>query len=78
MDGTEVAVRIGQRAEERTNSLELATGAALAGVILLGPIGLAAGALVTGQDDIVPVGTQLFVEVAAPVEVNGLSLVPAY
>lgn len=78
IDGTEVPVRIGQRAEERTNSLELATGAALAGVILLGPIGLAAGALVTGQDDIVPVGTQLFIEVSAPVEINGLSLVPAY
>lgn len=78
MDGSEVAVRIGERAAERTASLELATGAALAGVILLGPIGLAAGALVTGQDDVAPIGTQLFVEVSAPTEVNGLSLVPLY
>lgn len=76
MDGTEVVVRVGQRAEERTASVELATGAALAGVILLGPIGLAAGALVTGQDDVAPIGTQLFVEVSEATEAKALSLVP--
>lgn len=78
MDGSEVVVRVGQRAEERTASVELATGAALAGVILLGPIGLAAGALVTGQDDVAPIGTQLFVEASEAADVKALSLVPLH
>lgn len=77
IDGTPIKVGIGAKATERNqNSAELATGAAMAGVILLGPLGLAAGALVTGKDHVVPVGTQFYAEVLTPKTVNALSLVP--
>lgn len=77
IDGTLVKVGIGAKATERNqNSAELATGAAMAGVILLGPLGLAAGALVTGKDHVVPIGTQFYAEVTSAKSVNALSLIP--
>ena len=77
IDGTQVKVTIGAAATERNqHSAELAAGAAMAGVILLGPIGLAAGALVPGKEHVIPVGTQFYAEVAEAVNINGLSLVP--
>lgn len=77
MDGSQVKVTIGAAATERNqNSAELAAGAAMAGVILLGPIGLAAAALVSGRDHVLPIGTQFYAEIAESTNVSGLSLVP--
>lgn len=77
IDGTPVKVTIGAAATERNqHSAELAAGAAMAGVILLGPLGLAAGALVTGKEHVIPVGTEFYAEVAESLNLNGLSLVP--
>lgn len=75
IDGSLVKVTVGERASERNQSLELATGAAIAGVVLLGPLGLAAGALVSGRDHVVPTGTQFYAEVAREARVSALSLV---
>lgn len=83
IDGTPVKITIGAAATaQNQNSAELAAGAAMAGVILLaplglGPLGLAAGALVSGRDHVIPVGTQFYAEVAADTTVTALSLVPA-
>lgn len=77
IDGSQIKVTIGEAATERNqNSAELAAGAAMAGVILLGPLGVAAGALVPGKDHVIPVGTQFYAEVAEGANVNGLSLIP--
>lgn len=76
MDSTPVRLRVDERATERNKSLELAAGASLAGVVLLGPIGLAAGYFVQGRQHVIPVGTQFFVEVAADTRVEALSLMP--
>lgn len=77
MDGSRVKVTIGAKAtEQNQRSAELAAGAAMAGVVLLGPIGLAAGALVSGRDHVIPVGTEFYAEVAADATIQGLSLVP--
>lgn len=76
MDSTQVRLQVAERATEQNKSLELAAGASLAGVVLLGPIGLAAGYFVRGRAHTVPVGTKFYVEVANETSVNALSLVP--
>jgi len=43
----------------------------------LGPVGLVGGLFVQGQDHVVPVGTQFFVEVSQEAQALGLSLTPA-
>lgn len=79
VDGTPIKLTIGLKASERNQSAELAAGAAIAGVLLFSsPLGLAAGALVIGNEHVVPVGTEFFAEVASDRTVNGLSLIPAF
>lgn len=76
LDGTLVTLTMGSKAFEINKSLEGAAAASMAGILLLGPIGLIGGYFVKGQDIVVPVGTQFFLEVAKPVKLTGLSLVP--
>ena len=76
MDSSDVRINLDERATERNQSMELAAGASLAGVVLLGPIGLAAGYFVQGRHHVVPQGTIFFVEVAQDTKVQALSLVP--
>lgn len=76
MDSTQVRLQMAERATEQNKSLELAAGASLAGVVLLGPIGLAAGYFVRGRAHTVPAGTKFYVEVVNDTRVNALSLVP--
>lgn len=74
IDGTPVVMAVSERAAEQNQ--ELAVAASMAGVVLLGPIGLVGGLFVQGQEHIVPVGTQFFVEVSKDVQALGLSLTP--
>lgn len=76
MDSSAVRINLDERATERNQSLELAAGASLAGIVLLGPIGLAAGYFVQGRQHVVPQGSVFFVEVAQDTNVQALSLVP--
>lgn len=76
IDSSLVRVGLEERATERNQSLELAAGASIAGVVLLGPIGLAAGYFVQGRHHEVPVGTEFFIETTRDTTVQGLSLVP--
>jgi len=73
-DGSAVRFNVSERAARQNQ--ELAVAASVAGLMILGPIGLAGGFLVQGQEHIVPVGTEFFVEVARAAEVLGLSLTP--
>jgi hypothetical protein len=50
LDGTFVELRVDQRATEKNKSLELAAGASMAGVMLLGPVGLVGGYFIKGKD----------------------------
>jgi len=76
IDGTPIKLEIGEKATKENRSLQLAAGASIAGVILLGPIGLISGYLVEGEKMKVPEGTKFFTEVAGEVAVIGLSMMP--
>lgn len=56
---------------------ELAAGASLGGMVLLGPLGLAAGYLVQGKTQVIPVGAEFALEVKDAGTVQALSLLPA-
>lgn len=75
IDGTPIKLNVSVRAAEQNQ--QLAVAASMAGVVLLGPVGLVGGLFVQGQDHVVPVGTQFFVEVSQEAQALGLSLTPA-
>lgn len=78
-DGSSIPLRISEKATEKNRSLELAAGASMAGVLLLGgPIGLVGGYFVKGKDVQIPKGTEFFVETARTRQVFGFSLTPAH
>ncbi|NLK07185.1 MAG: hypothetical protein GX316_00630 [Firmicutes bacterium] len=77
IDGTGVSLVMSEKATEKNKSLELAAGAGMAGVILLGgPIGLAGAYFVKGKDVSIATGTEFYVEVMRDARVSGLSLMP--
>jgi hypothetical protein len=74
-DGTKVPLTYTQP-EASTTGGELAAGASLSGMVLLGPLGLAAGYLIKGSSEVLPVGTELIVTVKTDTTVQGLSFAP--
>ena len=77
IDGTRVSLVMEETATEKNKSLEMAAGAGMAGVILLGPIGLAGAYFIKGKDVVITKGTEFYVEVMRDARASGLSLVPA-
>lgn len=75
IDGTLLPMTFQPRTTGGVGQGELAAGASLGGMVLLGPLGLAAGYLVQGKDQSVP--TQLTIEVKDAVTVRALSLLPS-
>lgn len=73
-DGTAVRFAVSERAARQNQ--ELAVAASVAGLMILGPIGLVGGFLVQGAEHVVPVGTEFYVEVAREADLLGLSLTP--
>ncbi|NLM39348.1 MAG: hypothetical protein GX205_04775 [Firmicutes bacterium] len=76
-DGTFVDLRVDQRATEKNKSLELAAGASMAGVMLLGPVGLVGGYFVKGKDVGIEARQPFYVETLRDVQLSGFILRPA-
>ena len=72
VDGTSVPVLLGDKAKEENKSLATAAGASLAGMAILGPIGIVGGAFVHGKDVNIPAGTEFYIQTKSEVEVVGL------
>jgi hypothetical protein len=74
IDGTAVEVIMGEKAKEETKSMAKAAGATVAGLVILGPIGVVGGAFVHGQDIIIAAGTELYVQAKGDTEVYGIKV----
>ena len=72
LDMTKVPTLLGEKAKEETKSMAGAAGAGVAGMILLGPIGVVGAAFVHGKNITIPAGTMLFIQTQSDVEVVGL------
>lgn len=72
MDGSVVKTVMGEKAKEETKSLAKAAGATVAGLAILGPVGVVGGAFVHGQDIEIPADSQMFIQLADDANVYGL------
>lgn len=77
LDGTQIPLKVDETATERNRSLELAAGASMAGIILLGPVGLVGGYFVRGKDVQIEANTQFYVETTRAMPVLGFYFRPA-
>ncbi len=73
MDGTDAAMTLGEAAKEKMQSMAFAAGASIAGIALLGPIGIIGGAFVKGKNINLPEGTELYIQTAEPMTIYGLA-----
>lgn len=73
-DGTEVQTVLGDKAKEETKSLAKAAGATVAGLIVLGPVGVVGGAFIHGKDVTIPAGSELYIQTKAEASVYGIKV----
>lgn len=73
-DGSLVQTVMGDKAKEETKSLAKAAGASVAGMALLGPIGVVGGAFIHGSDITIPAGTEIYIQVKADTNLYGLQV----
>ena len=62
IEGTDVETLIGAEAEKEMKNLAMAAGASLAGMVILGAIGIIGGAFVKGQNIDLPEGTEFYIQ----------------
>jgi len=73
-DGSEVQTVMGDKAKEETKSLAKAAGATVAGLIVLGPVGIVGGAFIHGQDVTIPAGAELYIQTKTEASVFGIKV----
>ncbi|WP_298461084.1 hypothetical protein [uncultured Mitsuokella sp.] len=73
IDGTYVDTYIGEEAKKEMKNLAMAAGASIAGIAILGPIGVVAGAFVHGKDVNLPAGTELFIQTKGDAVLYGVA-----
>ena len=74
VDGSKLATAQGDKAKKETQSLAKAAGATVAGMVILGPVGIIGGAFVSGKDVNIPIGSQLYVQTQEDVEIYGVKV----
>ncbi len=72
LDGKEVVTLLGEKAKEQNKSLATAAGASLAGMAILGPVGIVGGIFVHGKEIKLPVGTEFYVQTKGDSEIYGI------
>lgn len=71
-DGTKLPITVGELAKQKAESIAGAAGAAIGGMIILGPVGLVGGAFVKGSAVTIPVGCETFVQTAEDTSLQGV------
>ena len=72
IDGTYVNTFMGEESKEQMKSMAMAAGASLAGIIILGPIGVIGGAFVKGKNIDLPAGTEFYIQTKADTQLFGV------
>lgn len=74
IDGTALKVAIEEEAQEENESQKLAIGASVLGTALLGLPGVVVGYFVEGEDETIPAGSELYIQVTETKKVRGIVL----
>lgn len=72
IDGTDADMVLGEASKSQMKSLAMAAGASVAGMVLLGPIGVIGGAFVRGKNIDLPAGTELYIQTEKPFAIYGI------
>lgn len=72
VDGTEVDTFLGEEAKKEMKSMAMAAGATIAGMAILGPVGILTGAFVQGHNIDLPAGTEMYIQTKADIELYGI------
>ena len=72
VDGSTVNMLLGEKSKETMQQLAMAAGASLAGILLLGPIGIIGGAFVKGSNINFPEGTELYIQTKEDTKLYGI------
>lgn len=75
IDGTEVDTYVGDEAKKEMKQMAMAAGASLAGMLLLGPIGIIGGVFVKGKNIDLPAGTELYIQTDKDESLYGVATV---
>lgn len=62
VDGRQMDIILGEESKKSMEQLGMAAGASLAGILVLGPIGIIGGAFVNGKNIDLPEGTELYIQ----------------
>ena len=65
VDGNPLAMILGEEAKKNMEQMGMAAGASLAGMLVLGPIGIIGGAFVKGKNINLPEGTELYIQTSS-------------
>ena len=74
IDGTSLEVAIEQEAQKENESQKLAIGASVLGPALLGLPGVVVGYFVEGEEEKIPAGSELYIQVTEEKEIRGLAV----
>lgn len=72
LDGSNIDTVLGEKAKMENKSLATAAGASVAGMVLLGPIGIVGGAFVHGKDIDIPAGAESYIQIKNQLELYGI------
>ncbi|SHK48160.1 hypothetical protein SAMN05216582_10571 [Selenomonas ruminantium] len=73
IDGTYVNTFMGEEAKQEMKNLAMAAGASLAGIVILGPIGVIGGAFVNGKNIDLPAGTEFYIQTKSATSLYGVA-----
>ena len=72
IDGSTINTVLGEKAKQENKSLATAAGASVAGMVLLGPIGIVGGAFVHGKDVNIPAGAETYIQTKEQITLYGI------
>lgn len=72
IDGSVVDTYLGEKAKKEMETMALAAGATVAGMALLGPVGIVAGAFVKGKNINIPEGTEMYIQTESETLIHGI------
>ena len=74
IDGTKILTFLGEKAQKETETLAIAAGATIAGLAILGPVGIVTGAFVKGKEISIPEGTEMYIQTKSELTINGIQV----
>jgi len=72
IDGSSISTVLGEKAKAENKSLATAAGASVAGMMILGPLGIVGGAFIHGKDVDIPAGTEVYIQIKEQINLNGI------